>query len=224
MTSLRWVLFDLNGTLLDPASIADALDGRERDAELAHGALDDAVGQAMADTLTGGFRPFTDHLGAALERRLALADRPTDVVAGALRRAKEMDPFPDAAAALERLSAAGLDVGVLTNSAADTAEAALQAAGLREHLGAVIGADAVGAYKPDARLYGHALAQLRVAADEACLVAAHGWDVHGARRVGLRAAWVARRERVLSTAWEPPDVRAADLAEAADAIVADLSG
>ena len=60
-----WIAFDLNGTLLDPSALLGA--GRE---QTGRAALDDAVMQAMADTITGVHRPFPDYLKAALERRL----------------------------------------------------------------------------------------------------------------------------------------------------------
>jgi hypothetical protein len=53
VTRPTWIAFDLNGTLLDPGALLGA--GRE---EMGRVALDDAVMQAMADTLTGEHRPF----------------------------------------------------------------------------------------------------------------------------------------------------------------------
>jgi 2-haloacid dehalogenase len=104
--------------------------------------------------------------------------------------------------------------------AADAARSALADAGLLEHMHAVVGADAVGAYKPDPRVYRHALDVLGLDADETWFVAGHWWDVAGAKRVGLRTAWLARDEGALLASAPEPDVRAADLKEAAEAIAA----
>jgi 2-haloacid dehalogenase len=202
-----WIAFDLNGTLVDPAALVD---GRP---ELGRRALDDAVLQAMADTITGGFRPFPDYLRAALEREID-----GDELERAMERAARLPPFPDAADALRTLGEAGRRVAVVTNSGGDAARATLAAAGLDGYVEAVVGADEVEAYKPDARLYGHAAARLDAPADQICLVAAHAWDVLGAMRAGWRTAWVAHREgRLLATVPEPT-IRAASLAEAARAL------
>jgi 2-haloacid dehalogenase len=53
------------------------------------------------------------------------------------------------------------------------------------------------------------------------LVAAHSWDVAGARRAGLTAAFTANRaERVPAAVLEPPHVQGASLVEAVEALLA----
>lgn len=51
------------------------------------------------------------------------------------------------------------------------------------------------AYKPAPAPYHHAAKRLGVDARDTVLVAAHGWDVVGARSAGLQAIWVDRLER-----------------------------
>jgi hypothetical protein len=50
---VRWVLFDLNGTLLDPSGIADPLGGGERNRQLVAEAFRHALMLTLAD-LSGG--------------------------------------------------------------------------------------------------------------------------------------------------------------------------
>jgi 2-haloacid dehalogenase len=218
---VRLVLFDLNGTLLDPSVMAEPLGGGDAERELVARTLDDAVAAAMTLTLGGRYAAFADLLLAALERRLELAGRDPAGAGAALEAMGRMPPFPEAGAALDRLAAAGLALGVVTQSATDTAEAVLARAGLRERFSLVLGSDAVGAFKPDPRPYRAALAAAGVdAPGEACLVAAHWWDVTGAKLAGLRTAWVSRRDRVLPASVPEPDVRGADLAAVAEGIAA----
>jgi phosphoglycolate phosphatase-like HAD superfamily hydrolase len=127
---VRWVLFDLNGTLLDPRGIADPLGGGEPNRRLVAGAFRDALMLTMADTLSGGaYRALPDYLRAELERALRAAGRDLGVVDAAMRRTAAMDPFPDAEGAQSLLLGAGLHVGVLTNSTGQGADAAVAAAG-----------------------------------------------------------------------------------------------
>jgi len=223
-TSLRWVLFDMNGTLLDPGGIAEALGGGEDNHHLVHDAFTEALLHAMADTLSGAHRPLPEHLRAALERQLIATGRGTARLDAAMHKAARMEPFPDAAAAVNRLRDAGLHVAVLTNSATASAEASLSAAGLRQTLDAVVGSDKPGVFKPHPRVYRHGLEQVGAEPQEACMVAAHGWDLMGAKRVGLRTAWVARTERHLPPTIPPPDLQGADLAEVSERIATELVG
>jgi 2-haloacid dehalogenase len=212
-----WVLFDLNGTLLDIACVAEPLHG---DRELVEGAFQEALLHTMADSLSGApYRPLPNYLRAALERRMHAAGWDHAPLDAAMKRAAAMDPFPDAAAALGILREAGINTGTLTNSATEAAELALDRAGLGALMDAVIGTDLAGVFKPHPRVYGTAAERLGVQPGEICLVAAHAWDVSGAMRAGLRAAWVARRERWLIPTALEPEIRARDLADAARQIV-----
>jgi 2-haloacid dehalogenase len=56
----------------------------------------------------------------------------------------------------------------------------------------VLSAQLAGTYKPDARVYRTAVELLDLRPDQLMMVAAHGWDLDGARAVGLRTAYVRR--------------------------------
>src|SRR5207248_1245036 len=159
-------------------------------------------------------------LRGTLERSLRAQGRALDGLEDAMERAAAMEPFPETEAALSRLLAADIRVGVLTNSTAQAAEHALTAAGIRERFEAVIGGDEVQTFKPHPRVYEHAAERVAVSPSEIVLVTAHGWDVMGAMRAGLRGAWVARGERWLVPIVPEPDVRGEDLEDAARLIVA----
>ena len=221
---IGWVLFDLNGTLLDPSGIAEPLGGGEADRRLVAEAFHGALLLTMADTLSGGaYRPLSEYLRAALERALRAYGRDVDALEPAMARAATMEPFPEAGAALAWLRSADLRAGVLTNSTTEAGERALTAAGLRDRFEVVIGSDEVQTFKPHPRLYEHAAQRLGAEPAEIVLVAAHGWDVMGATRAGLRGAWVARGERWLVPIVPAPEVMGEDLEDVAKKIVAGLA-
>jgi 2-haloacid dehalogenase len=200
---VAWAVFDLNGTLLDISAVGDDL-------------LHEALFAAMTLNHVGEYRPLPELLAAAAERRHAALGGPT--AAEAMEAAAGMPAYPDAAAALDRLAGAGASLAVLTNSPTERAEAGLRAAGLRDRFAHVIGSDQVGAFKPDARVYRHGLAAIGAEPAEATMVAAHWWDLRGARAVGMRVAWVGRGDGALSSLLPDPDARGADLMEVAEAL------
>lgn len=205
------VAFDLNGTLLDPTSLASALDG---DDALVLRSLDLAVAQAMTLTLSRApYRPFKELLEAGLRRELERAGRDPGAAAHAVALTAKMPPFPEAETALDILAGAGHRLVVLTNSTAASAKESLENAGIHERFDDVHGTDEAGAFKPDPRVYA-----LLGDPSDAWLVAAHWWDVAGADQAGLRTGWVARKEQVLVPTVRPT-VTGADLQAVADAIV-----
>jgi len=210
------VLFDLNGTLLDPRVIGRPWGSDQ--GPLVLRALDDAVAAGMVATLTGSYRPFKELMGAALTRRVRLAGLDEGKLDDALAMTARMPPYPEVPGALDALRSRGMRLAVLTNSATADGESVLERAGLRDRFELVTGTDQVEAFKPDPRVYRHAVDALGAQPGEVTLVAAHWWDVEGAKRAGLRTAWVARRERVLRSSVPEPDVRGEDLRDVAVAL------
>ena len=94
------------------------------------------------------------------------------------------------AAALSRLRAAGLKLGVVSNSDGRV-EQALAAAGLRDFFDVVVDSGLTGIEKPDPRIFAAALDALGIAPEEAIYIGdIYEVDVVGARAAGLAAALV----------------------------------
>jgi 2-haloacid dehalogenase len=221
--ALTWVLFNLTGTLVDPNVLAQPLGDSGPDEELVHAAIDDTISMAMADALTGSATPFDELMDAALRRRLRLARTDEDRAAAALELMGTMPAYLEAPGALESLRARGMRLGVLAQNSAAAADSVLRFAGLRDRFELVLSAQDAGAYKPDPRPYRMALERTGATGAEVCFVSTYWWDVTGAKRAGMRTAWVARRERSLLGTVPAPDYLGRDLAEVADAIVARLA-
>lgn len=204
-------LFDLNGTLTDPAGIGEPWS----EPELGSKVLRDAVETAMVDALIGEYRPFSEHIRSALELIVARRGLGSSGIERALERAAALDPFPGAAEALDGLRAAGYQLAVLTNSGADSGRKTLEAAGLVDRFARILGVDAVKSFKPHPRTYEHALVELDAEPDQVTMVAAHTWDVTGAKHAGLRTAWIARNEGSFPATGVAPDVEAKDLLDMA---------
>lgn len=212
MSELEWAVFDLNGTLLDPAGLSAALPPPCDDEATGLALLDETVQQAMVDTLTGGYRPFGEYLRAAVQRRLALAGvEDSEAVGAALEAAGRMPAFPEVPEALALLRESGLRIATITNSTTDTAEAALQRAGLRDRFEVVTGSDRPRAFKPAPAVYRTGLEVLGAEPGQAVMIAAHAWDLHGAKAVGMRTAWISRKERLVPGALAEPEVSGADV-------------
>lgn len=206
-----WAIFDLNGTLVDPAVLLSP-------GSIAVSALDEANMMAMVSTIAGREASFRVLLGAALERGLAREGLDPAGAVEALGRLGSMPAFPDVPDALAALRSGGFSLCVLTQSAADAAEAVLENAGLRESFERVLSAPDSGAFKPEDLAYRYALDQLSVS--DAWFVAGHWWDVAGAAFAGLRTAWISRTDLAYPVAMPAPDVSGPDLAAVAAQILA----
>ena len=94
---------------------------------------------------------------------------------------------PGTVEALDRLRAAGLRLGVVSNSDGRVEEA-LEAAGIRDRFDVILDSALVGVEKPDPAIFRAALDALDVAPDEALFVGdLYDVDVVGARAAGIEA-------------------------------------
>lgn len=132
-----------------------------------------------------------------------------------------LPPWDDAVAGLARLRERYV-VAALSNGGFALLTHLIKDAGLP--FDCVISAELARTYKPDPRAYRFAAELLDVAPGQMLMVACHRWDLDGARRAGLRTAFVERprekgpagtADRAADTA---SDIAAPDFAGLADAL------
>jgi HAD superfamily hydrolase (TIGR01509 family) len=184
--ALRRVLAERHGVSLteEQARRAIAAEIAFYRAHLGEGVDDQAV------TLLRG--RCAEALRAALAAERALDSVADDDLTAALLEALVFRVFPEVAAVLRSLRAAGLRLVVTSNWDASLVST-LETVGLRGLVDGVVCSAAVGAAKPDARVFARALEVAEVPRAEAAHVGdAPVEDVAGARAAGLRAVLVRR--------------------------------
>jgi 2-haloacid dehalogenase len=210
----RAVLFDLFGTLMSLEPVQKKLRGATFDAW-----FERLLHSATSLTLTGEFQPFSALAESTLKTTLASLERDLDPKP-VLEALQTLEPYPEAEAAFERLESERVLIGVLTNGGAEQARKLLEAADLEERLAEIVSVEEVEVYKPHPAVYRHAAERLGVEARRITLIAAHAWDVVGAKEAGLDAVWVDRLEREWPFPKGRPRRVAHDLVEAADLALA----
>jgi 2-haloacid dehalogenase len=120
------------------------------------------------------------------ERGIDLSTEERHRLVGAWHR---LDPWPDVRAGLEALRARRVTATLSNGHIALLIDLARHA-DLR--FDCLLSAELARAYKPAPEAYLTAARLLGVAPSELMLVAAHAWDLEGAREAGLRTAFVAR--------------------------------
>jgi phosphoglycolate phosphatase len=180
----RAVLFDLDGTLVDSyAALADAVNFARRQhghSDLPEGRIRGFVGDGLDKLLQRAFETDAVPRGAvdAFERRY-------DEICCTASRV--LDDVHDT---LARLHALGLAMAVCTNKPTGFSTKILDYLKLAPFFRAIVGPDAAGARKPDARHVLHALGATHCAAGDALFVGDMPIDVRAARNSGIRVAVV----------------------------------
>jgi 2-haloacid dehalogenase len=112
---------------------------------------------------------------------------------------------------LEQLKQADFRLATLTNSSQSGIKSQLEHAGLADCFERQLSVESVGRYKPHRAVYQWAVREMQVDLGACMLVAAHGWDVAGAKWAGLQTAFIGRAGQQLFPLAPQPDMHMADV-------------
>jgi len=212
--------FDVFGTLVDPAGVAEAVRPHAGEttpafiAEWRRSQLEYAFRRAAMQM----YAPFDEVTADALANAATVTgveiadDAREDLVAAWTR----LPAFAEAAGAIDDLRAAGHRCAAFSNGTQAGLDQLLRHNGLYAHLDEVLSVEAVPGFKPAPVVYRYLVEHGGAGADATWLVSGNPWDIIGARAAGLRAAWVQRDpERPYDPWGDSPDLVVHDLAELA---------
>ncbi len=203
------IFFDVNETLLDltamRSSVGEALSGR---IDLLPLWFSTMLHHSLVDSTTGRFHTFGE-IGVAsllmvaeIEGIELTKERAKKAIVTPLR---SLPPHPDVRDGLQALKDKDYKLVSLTNSSNQGVYTQFKNADLLSYFDERLSVEDINLYKPDIRTYEWAIEQMGIAAEDAMLVAAHGWDIAGAKQAGWQAAFVARPGKVLYPLAVEPD-------------------
>lgn len=181
--SIRYVIFDLDGTLIDSyQALTTALN--RTGAELLKKPLTltdvrDLVGEGVERLLEKAFGTASAHLIARFEEEYEKVCR---------AESRMLDHVEQTLEALERQQIA---MAVCTNKPTSFSRAILEHLGISRHFGAVVGPDLAGARKPDPQHVLHTLAEIGGRREATLFVGDMPIDIAAARAAEIRVAAIA---------------------------------
>jgi len=175
---------------------------------------------AFALSAVGDFKPFTGVLEEALVQVLAEQNLSASAAerASLLDMLKQLPSRPDAEQAFTILKSACIRILALTNGSTSSTKSLLENAGLHDMVEHIVSVDDVKLSKPRREVYEHAARKADVEPAELALIAAHGWDINGAKAAGLTTAYISA-ERPFPQTMRSPDLEDASLSGVARALV-----
>lgn len=221
MPQSQHLVFDVNETLLDLSPLDPVFETIFGDARFRALWFARLLHWSTVTTLTGQFKDFGALAGDCLEN--LAADQGialnTDQRQKVFNTIATLPPHPEVRTTLESLKKNGYALTALTNSSQETVDTQFANAGLTPLFDHVLSVDAARCYKPHPDAYAVATQALNKPAADLRLIACHDWDVTGAMRAGLQAAYVARGGKSINPAGDTPDIIGQDLGDVADQIL-----
>ena len=216
------IVFDVNETLSDLAPLSQRFRAVGAPEHLAALWFTSVLRDGFALAAAGTSESFADIAAALLRVQLPESELNRslpDAVAYVMDGFGELSVHPDVVEAVRALADAGIRLVTLSNGATAVAERLLTAAGIVGSFERLLSVEDAGVWKPARQAYHYAVGHCGVAAEATMLVAVHPWDIDGARRAGLRTAWINRAGASYPAHLLPAEVVASSLVSLADLFV-----
>ena len=211
MMASSYLVFDINGTLLDLAALDPVFQELCGDAHVRRAWFDEVVKEMLVSAATTVYHSFDDIAAAAFNNVCAkhglMGD---DAQQRILTQMQDLPAFPGVQPAFERFQNEGYKLIAFTNGTQAGARKQLTHAGIHKYFESVHSADEMQRFKPSLDAYQMLAHKLEASVGELTMVAAHAWDISGASWAGLRTAYI-QRELPLSAIVPQPTYFAHDL-------------
>jgi 2-haloacid dehalogenase len=222
MAALPLIVFDVNETLLDLATMQPTFQRIFGDKSAMRLWFDDLIMYSAALTVAGCYVPFTD-IGSAVMKMLAdtrgirIGEQDRKELT---ERFSTMPPHPEVPGALRKLRDAGFRLFTLTDNLLEVQTRQLEHGGIVDLFERRFSADGVKHHKPSRQAYGYVERELAVEPSRLCLIACHTWDTLGAVAAGWQAALIKRVGNDVLGVGPQPQIVGNDLDDVADQLIA----
>ena len=214
------IFFDVNETLLDLGnvgkSVSKALGGRD---ELVPYWFTTMLHYSLVGNVMGEYNSFGEIGIASLEmiaNQQNIKLTPEQARTAVLTPFRDLEPHKDVVEGLKKIRAMGYTMITLTNSSDAGIAAQLKNSNLAQYFDGSLTVQNLSIFKPDLRVYEWAQKEMKVAPEDAMLIAAHAWDIAGADKAGWKTAFILRPGKALYPLADKPDLTGKDLIEIAN--------
>lgn len=200
------LIFDVNETLLNLQPLKDSINTALDDKRAAEIWFSKLLHYSLVETTTGSYHDFSA-IAVAVFKMLAEKKQKSfseDEINKVLDPISKLEAYPDVPDALKKLKGKGLKLIAFSNGKSSVLNEQLKYAGLSRYFEKILSVDSVKKYKPHPDTYRYAVKGAGVELENTMMVAAHGWDITGAMRAGLKTAFIQRPGKFIFPLAEKP--------------------
>lgn len=215
------LIFDVNETLLDLEPIKMDVNNALGSASAFDFWFGKLLQFSLVETITEHYCDFGE-IGAAVLKMSAQKFSATiseERIQKILETMLHLNPYAEVPEALEQLNGAGYKMVALSNGGQLSLVKQLKNAGIDRFFENIYSVESVRKFKPHPKTYEYVLQMQMIEAKDAMLIAAHAWDIAGARRAGLQTAFLQRPGKSLYPLEKQPEMIGNSLSDIAKALL-----
>lgn len=211
----KLLIFDVNETLLDMGPLKNSLNKTLKDERAFDIWFPTLLQYSLVETITENYRDFSEIAGASLKMIAhKLGVNLTEVqIKSTLSPITKLSAHPEVAKSLEILKKNGFKMVALSNGKPEVLNEQLKFAKIHHFFDKVLSIEGVSNYKPHASTYHYAYSSVNILPEDSMLIAAHAWDIAGAKRAGIQAGFISRSGQSLYPLALKPDITGSSLEE-----------
>lgn len=181
---------------------------------------------AFALSASGVFHPFADIAKGTLKVLLHSLDHDADeaTLKDILGVFSRLPAHKDVKPALEKLRDSECQAVMLTNGSRANTEKLVRDNDIEHLVDDIVSVEDFNIWKPQTELYRQAVLKHACAPENALLIAAHAWDVHGAIQAGFHGIWIQRHESLFHPLMGSPEHQVCNMDDAVDLAIQRFQG
>jgi len=217
------VFFDMNQTLLNLSLLKDQFDEHFDNEYVLKYWFTKLLHSSTVMGIMGEYKNFGELAGVALENLFIENNKilKTETKEEILGKFRMLPAYDDVVPALSMLKESEIRVIAVSNSSLEMMEQQLSNASIIDFFDSYYSVDKVSLYKPFKDIYISATEDEDILTSEVVMVATHDWDLFGAKKAGLRTAFVKRKEEMYHPFYLEADYKANTLPELIRQIIED---
>lgn len=204
----KLLIFDVNETLLDLSPMKFKINEVLNSESAFDIWFQTLLHYSLVETLTESYRDFSSIAKAALKMvSFKLKVQPSESeITCILSKIKELPPHNDVSEALNILSKFSFELVAFSNGNKEVLKKQLQFARIDHFFNAIFSVEDIRQYKPKATSYQYVVNEMKMPKKDCMMIAAHGWDIVGAKRAGLKTAFIEREGKTPYPLGKNPDI------------------
>jgi len=195
---IKAVFFDINETLLNLSLLKKQFDKHFDDQYVLKYWFTKLLYSSSIIGIMDEYRNFGELADVALENLFFENNKPlnTDTKAEILGEFRKLPAYEDVRPALRLLRDKDIRVIAVSNSSLTMIKEQLTNAGIIDLFDSYYSVDDVKKYKPFKDIYQSVAKHECLKTEDIVMVATHDWDLFGAKKAGLRTAYIKRKEEI----------------------------
>lgn len=208
MTKPEAIIFDVNETLLNLEVLKNSINSALQNEYTADIWFSSLLHYSLVETLRGEYHDFSKIAAAVLKMESIKYDKQftQEEIKKILSPVTKLKPYPDVIPGLGELKALGIKLIAFSNGKPSVLKKQLEFAEISSFFDKILSVDSCRKYKPHPDTYEYALNQINCSPENVMMVAAHGWDIAGAKTAGFKTTFIKRPGKNLYPLAENPDL------------------